>query len=216
MNLLGIDNVGESAFSGRSTLPRCEPKVPAQGQLGSRAPFRPSLRKRVLIMEDLLLAAECLRVVIETAPDLSVCGWARIGREALRTIDACRPDVVLLCIDSAPSKGLALLKELAIRRPTLRIVVLSDLARQICAHRAFDLGAKGYLSRSESEQDLVLALCLVAGGSRYSRQNWRRRTVNTPTSRQFSDETAAGRLPPFHSPSHRSAEARGVPGTRCP
>jgi len=78
-----------------------------------------------------------------------------------------RPELVLLDLNLPGIGGLELLRRMLIEDPAVRILVLSMHAEPLYASRAIELGARGYLSKNASADELLLAVRRVADGGRY-------------------------------------------------
>jgi two-component system, NarL family, invasion response regulator UvrY len=78
-----------------------------------------------------------------------------------------RPDLVLLDLNLPGIGGLELLRRMLLEDKTARILVLSMHAEPLYAARAMELGARGYLSKNASAEELLTAVRRVADGGRY-------------------------------------------------
>src|SRR5690348_12680841 len=88
-------------------------------------PTQPPTRQRVLVVDDHPLVRERLREVIDRETDLYVCGEAEDRSGAIAVADKCQADVALIDLSLKNSSGLDLIKDLRVRLPHLRILVLS-------------------------------------------------------------------------------------------
>ncbi len=87
--------------------------------------------------------------------------------EALSVFRAEHPDVVILDLNLPGAGGLDLLKRLLIEDPRVRVLVFSMHTTALYVARALQTGAKGYISKSASAEELVEAIHQVMGGGRY-------------------------------------------------
>lgn len=95
---------------------------------------------RVLIVDDSRSARAMLRSLIESAPDLSVCGEAANGREAVDMTMALAPDVVTMDLEMPEMNGMQAIEAIMSRR-AVPILVLSDVADALNAMAAVARGA---------------------------------------------------------------------------
>ena len=78
-----------------------------------------------------------------------------------------RPDLVLLDLNLPGIGGLELLRRMLLEDASARILVLSMHAEPLYAARAMELGARGYLSKNASAEELLTAVRRMADGGRY-------------------------------------------------
>ncbi|HVL97249.1 MAG TPA: response regulator transcription factor [Solirubrobacteraceae bacterium] len=115
------------------------------------------LKAGVMIADDHGLVRDGLRVLIDAAPDLEVVSVAGDGIAAVeRALD---PRVHLAILDVAMPRrtGLQAARELARRRPELRILMLSMHDVDEYFLEAVKAGASGYVLKTVADRDLVEA-----------------------------------------------------------
>src|SRR5262245_63651711 len=124
-------------------------------------------QRRVLIVDDHPIVRQGLRRMIETEPDLVVCGEVRTEREARTAIRALSPDVVIVDISLAQGDGLELVRDVHAQQPELPMLVLSMHDELIYAERLLAAGAMGYIMKQAASDQLLVALRRVLAGERY-------------------------------------------------
>jgi len=112
---------------------------------------------RILLADDHAVVRHGLRLVLDAEPDLEVVVEAGDGREAVDR--ALEQDVDLAILDVAMPRltGLQAARELARRRPSLRILILSMHESEQYFFEALKAGASGYVLKSAADHDLVEA-----------------------------------------------------------
>jgi len=119
---------------------------------------------RLCIVENEALVREGLRRVLELDSELEVAGEACDAEQALSVVRAARPDVVLLDMRMPRGGGLRVLDELE-REPSappcLVLTTFDDADALLAAARA---GAKGYLLKDVTAEELGQAIRCLAGG----------------------------------------------------
>ena len=105
-----------------------------------------------------------LQTVINSQEDMKVCGKSNDTREALHLLNGTHADIVLtgLSFTNSPG-GLEFLKDIRIRFPKIRTLVLSSHTERSYAERAMKAGALGYVSKTEPPEDVLLAIRTVHG-----------------------------------------------------
>ena len=102
---------------------------------------------KVLIVDDHPAVREGLAVRIASQPDLEVCGQAADTAEAVKLLEAARPDVVVVDIQLETGNGLDLVERIKAHDESIRILVWSMYPDAIYAQRALHAGALGYINK---------------------------------------------------------------------
>lgn len=94
--------------------------------------------------------------------DLSIVGLARNGLEAVELCRRNRPDVVTMDLTMPEMDGIACIESLVADYPDLSILVVSALSDKTTAISALKKGARGFLHKPFSDEQLVDALLELA------------------------------------------------------
>jgi two-component system response regulator DevR len=121
---------------------------------------------RILLVEDSILVREGIRIVLESAdpPDLHVVGEAGSNAEAIAACDRLKPAVVLLDIRLPDGNGFAACREILLRQPDTRVIILTSHSSDTFVYEAVNAGAHGYLMKEVDPAGLVQAVRDVAAG----------------------------------------------------
>lgn len=122
---------------------------------------------RILIVDDHPVVRQGLRMMIESESDLVICGEADGLSQAMQQFHATSPDVVIADISLQNGSGLELIKELTAHDEDLKILVCSMHEESLFAERALHAGAKGYISKDEATDKLIVAIRRVVEGRVY-------------------------------------------------
>jgi DNA-binding NarL/FixJ family response regulator len=122
---------------------------------------------RVLIAEDHAAVREGMSLLISRAPDMEVVGEAADGREALRLARELLPDVVLMDISMPGMDGLQATRGLQEVCPQVRVLALTRYADYAYLTEMLRAGAKGYVLKQGTANDLLSAVRAVAAGQSY-------------------------------------------------
>ena len=121
----------------------------------------------ILIVDDHAVVREGYRRLLERDPQLEVVAEAAAATEALALEAELEPDVVILDIALPGISGIEILRRIRAHRPDARVLMFSMYQDAIFAERAFDAGARGYLSKASAPDLLVEAVRCVAAGQTY-------------------------------------------------
>jgi len=119
---------------------------------------------RVVLVDDQQLIRQGVRSLLGLTGDISVIAEASDGDDGIAVIRRERPDVVLLDLRMPKTDGVAVLKALqadAVLPPTIILTTFDDDVALLEAVRA---GAKGYLLKDVSLEQLTAAIRDVAAG----------------------------------------------------
>jgi two-component system response regulator NreC len=119
---------------------------------------------RVLLADDHGIVRRGLRTLLETEPGLTVIGEAADGLEALRLCAEDQPDVLIVDIGMPRMNGI----EVAARAQKLdrppQTLILSMHSDESYIIRALAAGARGYLLKDATDEDLLPAVRAVCAG----------------------------------------------------
>jgi DNA-binding NarL/FixJ family response regulator/signal transduction histidine kinase len=120
----------------------------------------------ILIADDQQLFAMSLGYVIAgTAPDMEVLGVAPDGAQAVAMAEALRPDVVLMDVRMPEMDGVDAARLIVSRLPETKVIMLSTFLDEDYLRASLERGAKGYLLKSVSPEELLEAVRAVHRGS---------------------------------------------------
>ena len=131
---------------------------------------RPSAvgKKQILIVEDHPLFRAMLVQLIEQELGMTVCGQVNNLHDALTLIGQTRPDAAIVDLTLAGPGGLELIKEIKARHIRIPVLVLSMHREKLYAERALRAGAKGYISKEQSPEEVASAIRTVVDGGIYA------------------------------------------------
>jgi len=118
----------------------------------------PAPKRRVFVVDDHPIVREGSAQLINREPDLAVCGSAEEMHSALQTIDALKPDILIVDISLNGPDGLDLLKNIRAKDPNLPVLILSMHDESIYAERVLRAGANGYIMKQEGTDRVLIAL----------------------------------------------------------
>lgn len=119
---------------------------------------------RVVLVDDQTLVRRGIRSLLELAGDIEIVAEAADGDEGIATILRERPDVVLLDVRMPRKDGLEVLRELQEARALPPTVLLTTFDDDEVLLEAVKAGARGYLLKDVSLEQLTDAIRSVAGG----------------------------------------------------
>jgi DNA-binding NarL/FixJ family response regulator len=122
---------------------------------------------RILIADDHRMLAETFKILIEQQADMQVVGLCIDGRDAVKQVEALRPDIVVMDLTMPEMNGADATRALLAKHPGCRVVVLSAHTDVERVRRSLKAGALGYLPKSSGAGELIAAIRAVHAGQRY-------------------------------------------------
>jgi two-component system invasion response regulator UvrY len=103
----------------------------------------------VVVVDDQLPFRMAAKTVVRLTPGFELSGEAASGEEALDTVAALKPDLVLMDINMPGINGVETTRRLVARQPDLRVVLLSTYTADDLPADARDCGAVAYVNKDE-------------------------------------------------------------------
>ena len=119
---------------------------------------------RILVVDDHLLFRDGLRALIHSAPDCELVGEATSGREAVRLAAELQPDIILMDVKMPDMDGIQATRRIVRTSPHVGILVLTMLEDDNSVFTAMRAGARGYLWKGASHDEMLRAIRAIAGG----------------------------------------------------
>lgn len=119
---------------------------------------------RVALVDDHRLMLDGLKLLVDSMEGFT-CAWhTEDPVEAISLVESDPPDVLVADITMPRRNGLELIKDVKVLNKDLPILVLSMHPETVYAQRAIKAGAKGYMMKGASNEELEEALRKVVGG----------------------------------------------------
>ena len=119
---------------------------------------------RVVIADDQGLVRVGLRKILDVEPDLEVVGEAHDGRQAVEQVGRLAPDVVLMDVRMPVLDGIAATREIAVRHPGSRVLMLTTFGLDAYVYDALRAGASGFMLKDAPPEEIAAAVRMVARG----------------------------------------------------
>ncbi|MEI9944234.1 MAG: response regulator transcription factor [Chitinophagaceae bacterium] len=121
----------------------------------------------VIVVEDHKLVREMWISLFSDNEEIEVIGESGVFDEAIELIKTKRPDIVLLDINLPQASGLDAVPLIRKFAPGTRIIAVSMHNQPAYAKKMLQLGAKGYVTKNSSHQEILQAVDEVMNGRTY-------------------------------------------------
>lgn len=120
---------------------------------------------RLLLVDDEFHIRRGLTMAFSAEPDMEVIGEAANGDEGVSLAQSLQPDIVVMDVRMRDLDGLQATRQIAVRSPNIRIVVLSLLDDSATRRAAADAGARAFVGKQEGSDALLSTIRCVAAAS---------------------------------------------------
>ena len=122
----------------------------------------PGVRVKVVLVDDDPLVRSGLRLILGGSPQIVILGEGGDGRSGVDAAIALAPDVVLMDLHMPGLDGIAATAELLLRRPGVRVVVLTAFDSDDMVLGALRAGATGFLLKDSAPGDIIAGVLAAA------------------------------------------------------
>jgi pilus assembly protein CpaE len=125
---------------------------------GTESGSNPNKKIRVLIVDDIPETRENLRKLLFFESDVEVIGAATSGEEGITLAGQLKPDVVLMDINMPGVDGITATEAITQQLPTVQVIMMSVQGETDYLRRSMQAGAREFLIKPFSGEDLVAAI----------------------------------------------------------
>jgi two-component system response regulator NreC len=133
----------------------------------------------IVVADDHNMIRQGLRALLSAQPDFEVVGEAGDGVEAVREAERLQPDVLVLDMIMPGFSGIEVIRRLNKRPLACAIVVLSMYGADGYVKEAIKSGAKGYILKKDSVEELTSAIHEVLAGRHYISPSLTRKVIDS-------------------------------------
>jgi DNA-binding NarL/FixJ family response regulator len=122
---------------------------------------------RVLVVDDHAIIRRGVQGILSTYPEWDLCGEADNGQDAIRLAGELAPEIVIMDVSMPGMNGLEATRIIHDVLPETKVLLLTLHSSSEFVRSAFRAGARGYVLKSDAENELVRALNVVIGEGTY-------------------------------------------------
>jgi len=122
---------------------------------------------RIVLADDHALIRHGIKNIIAKENELRIVGEVGNGEELLSLLETDIPELVILDISMPKINGVDLTSILKKRYPSVKILILTMHKNKQYFYRSMSAGADGYLIKSDSDDELLLAVKKIRNGRTY-------------------------------------------------
>ena len=119
---------------------------------------------KILIVDDQNFTRQALQAILETEAGFEIVGKATNGHEAFEYLEKFEVDIIIVDLEMPEMSGLTVTKTIRQRFPKTKVIILSSHDGKDEINAAVEAGAKGYLLKSTSAQEIVDTIRAIERG----------------------------------------------------
>ncbi|MEE8047158.1 MAG: response regulator transcription factor, partial [Dehalococcoidia bacterium] len=122
---------------------------------------------RILIVDDHTMVRDGLSSMLQRQSDFEVVGEASNGREGVEQAEQLNPDLILMDLRMPEMDGVEAMRQIHAAQPDIDFLVLTTFDTDEYIFDAVEVGAKGFLLKDTSRDELFNAVRTVSIGNSY-------------------------------------------------
>jgi two-component system invasion response regulator UvrY len=123
---------------------------------------------KILIVDDHTLIREAWALLLEHHEEtFEVVANVGDGQRAIELARDKRPDIILLDINMVPLSGFDIITTILKLSPKSKVIAISMHVQSAYAKKMLQLGARGYVTKNSSSEEMLTAIQTVYGGKTY-------------------------------------------------
>jgi DNA-binding NarL/FixJ family response regulator len=121
----------------------------------------------IFLVDDHQLVRDGIKALLAGIADIRIIGEANNGNELLEAIKSQQPAIILMDISLPDISGIDLTRMLSLSHPDIRVLILSMYTNEDFVFNAMKAGARGYLPKNTSRQELLDAIYAIRDGHEF-------------------------------------------------
>ncbi len=122
---------------------------------------------RIMLIDDHKIVRESWKTLLENNPRFKVVADCDNGNTVLDDVKEFTPDIILVDINMSPINGFTLTENILKTNPAIKIIGLSVNNQPKYAIKMLNIGAKGYLTKTSSLEEITEGIIKVHDGEIY-------------------------------------------------
>ena len=127
-------------------------------------------RLRVMIADDVAEVRRSTRLMLTLIPNVEIVAIAKDGREAIAMSQKHKPDIALMDVNMPHTNGLEAIVAMRAERPELACIILSAERDTETLLEAMAVGARGYLTKPFTSEQLIETIARVSRNLRVKKR----------------------------------------------
>jgi DNA-binding NarL/FixJ family response regulator len=122
---------------------------------------------RLFVVDDHPMVIEGMRSMLQQMDGVQICGYAMSAMSTKAFFQTNHADILLLDINLPDQNGMELCRELMETHPAMKVIALTNFDQLTYLQNMKDAGARGYVLKNVSLEELKKAIEVVSSGKEY-------------------------------------------------
>lgn len=124
----------------------------------------------IVLTEDHQILRDGVKSLI-ASENIKITGEASTGAELWKLLEGEKPDIILMDISLPDTSGIELTRLISERFPEIKVLILSMYTDESFINQAIKSGAKGYLHKNTTREEMLIAIDTVYSGNDFYSDN---------------------------------------------
>ena len=131
---------------------------------------------RIILVDDHPIVRQSWKILLDNNPNFQVIAESENGSRAIELAEELIPDIMLVDLNMSPLNGFMVTQKVMEKMSSVKIIGISINTHPRYASRMMELGAKGYITKTSSLEEIIHCITEVYNGGNYICEEIRRNT----------------------------------------
>jgi DNA-binding NarL/FixJ family response regulator len=122
---------------------------------------------KIILVDDHKLVRDGIKALLSGVPDIDIIGEAGAATELFIALETLKPDLLIMDISLPGISGIEITKKIGIEYSGINVLMLSMYTNEEFIFNSLKAGAKGYLPKNTSREELLEAIYTIHKGDEF-------------------------------------------------
>ena len=122
---------------------------------------------RIVLVDDHKIIRETWKLILQQDSRFDIVAECNSGAEAITVAQSIVPDIMLMDVNMSPVNGFEATRKIVKLAPTVKIIGVSINNQPAYALNMIKLGAKGYITKNSTREEMIEAILQVHKGNHF-------------------------------------------------
>jgi DNA-binding NarL/FixJ family response regulator len=122
---------------------------------------------KIMLVDDHQLVRDGIKALLGGNDDIMIIGEASDEKELFEKLKTLLPDILIMDISLPGMSGIEITKKICVDRPEIKVLILSMYNNEEFIFNSLKAGAKGYLSKTTSRDEMLEAIYTINSGEEF-------------------------------------------------